>query len=135
MEGKGIDVKGKIRKVVYIILGLLSLIAGIIGIVLPIFPSMPFLILSSLCFAKGSARFNRWLSMIKPYGNRLVYIGRSKLTILKTKAAILTLAAIILLIGVCFIQNTYIRIIIICIIIYGYYRFIYNTKKNKTTKG
>lgn len=46
---------------VLIAVGLLSLALGAIGLFLPLLPTVPFLLLSSLCFAKASERLHGWL--------------------------------------------------------------------------
>ena len=56
----------KLKKL-YIILGFLFLIIGIIGLLLPIMPTVPFLVISSAYFSKGSDKFKAWLSKRKFY--------------------------------------------------------------------
>ncbi|HIT43929.1 TPA: DUF454 family protein, partial [Candidatus Avacholeplasma faecigallinarum] len=45
-------------RIIYCILGFITLGLGIIGVVLPIIPTVPFLLLTSFFFSKGSKRFN-----------------------------------------------------------------------------
>ena len=41
-----------LKKVLFLILGIISLILGIIGIFLPLLPTTPLLLLTSYCFLK-----------------------------------------------------------------------------------
>ena len=43
----------RIKKIIFVIVGVISLLLGIIGTVLPILPTVPFLLLASYCFARG----------------------------------------------------------------------------------
>ena len=61
----------KLKKCLYITVGLIAFSLGAIGVVLPILPTTPFLLLASFCFAKGSDRFNNWFTNTKIYKNHL----------------------------------------------------------------
>lgn len=45
----------------YVLLGWLSLTLGVIGIFVPLLPTVPFVLLSSYLFSKGSHKIHRWL--------------------------------------------------------------------------
>ena len=57
----------KVKKGIYICIGLVAFALGAIGVILPILPTTPFLLLASFCFAKGSERFNTWFISICRY--------------------------------------------------------------------
>ena len=47
-------------KRVYTVLGTIFLIIGFIGLLLPIMPTVPFLFVAYICFAKSNGRFYHW---------------------------------------------------------------------------
>ena len=57
----------EVKKLVYLLLGCLGLGLGAVGAVLPMLPAFPFLMLAACCFAKSSARLDRWFRGTKLY--------------------------------------------------------------------
>lgn len=49
------------KRIIYLILGILCVVTGTIGIVVPILPTTPLLLASAWFFARSSERFYRWL--------------------------------------------------------------------------
>lgn len=50
----------KLVKGLFVMGGFVCVGLGILGILLPILPTTPFLLLASVCFVKGSTRFDNW---------------------------------------------------------------------------
>jgi uncharacterized membrane protein YbaN (DUF454 family) len=98
--------------------GTLSTGLGIIGIFVPILPTTPFLLLAAACYMRSSERFYRWLINDRIFGAYVTnYIeGRG----MPIRIKIFTILLLWLTIGLTIafgVQNTVIRIVLICIAI------------------
>lgn len=115
-------------KIVYNVLGFLFFSLGAIGAFLPILPTVPFLLISSVFFAKGSERFNKWFINTKLYKNNLEdFVERKEMTF-KKKLMILIPVTIMLLLVFYFSNSNHARIAIIFALIFKYYYFIFKIK-------
>lgn len=56
------------RRVLFILAGVVSLILGAVGIVLPLLPTTPLVLLSAVCFSKSSKRLEAWLMKSRVFG-------------------------------------------------------------------
>jgi uncharacterized membrane protein YbaN (DUF454 family) len=111
--------------------GTLSTGLGIIGIFVPILPTTPFLLLAAACYMRSSERFYQWL-----IGNRIFgayvknYIeGRG----MPARIKVLTILLLWLTIGLTVtfgVQNTIVRVVLICVAI-GVTTHIILIKKRK----
>ncbi len=119
---------GDILKYIFIVLGIIFIAISIIGIVLPILPTTPFLLAASVCFAKGSDKFNNWFKSTKIYKNNLESFEKNKSMTLKTKLYILIPVTILLIAAFLMMNNIYGRIMIIILIIIKYYYFVFKIK-------
>ncbi|MGE4214214.1 MAG: YbaN family protein [Anaerotignaceae bacterium] len=117
-----------ILKYIYIALGFLFFGIGAIGVVIPILPTTPFLLLASFCFAKGSARFNKWFKGTKIYKHHLESFEKSRAMTLKTKLCILIPVSIMLMIAFLMMHNVYGRASLILLVIVKYYYFFFKIK-------
>ena len=121
----------RIKKIIFVIVGFISLLLGIIGTVLPILPTVPFLLLTSYCCARGSNKFEVWFKSSKIYKKYLENFILNKSMTLKQKIYISTFADIMIAFPLIILDNLYIKLFLIIIIIFKYYYFIFKIKTIK----
>lgn len=121
----------RIKKIIFVIVGVISLLLGIIGTVLPILPTVPFLLLTSYCFARGSNKFEVWFKSSKIYKKYLEDFILNKSMTLKQKIYISTFADIMIAFPLVILNNLYIKLFLIIVIIFKYYYFIFKIKTIK----
>lgn len=110
-------------KLLWLMIGIVSMVLGAIGVVLPVLPTTPFLLLASLCFAKGSDRFHMWFIGTKLYKKHLESFVTSRSMTLKTKLCILLPASAMLILAMLAMSNIYGRVFIVFLIIFKYIYF------------
>lgn len=118
----------KIKKFLYIVVGLISFALGGIGVVLPILPTTPFLLLSSFCFVRGSERFNRWFRGTKMYKKHLESFVNNRAMTMKQKITILLFADIMLMFPLIILDSILIKVLIILLILIKYWYFMFRIK-------
>lgn len=121
-----------IIKIILIVIGCISFVLGTIGIVLPILPTVPFYLLTLICFAKSSDRLHQWFVSSKFYKNNVEDFmeGRG----MTVKAKIKTIICITILMGIGFImmKKTLVgRIILGVVWVFHLILFIFIVKTNK----
>ncbi|NLK46467.1 MAG: DUF454 domain-containing protein [Treponema sp.] len=121
-----------VKKILYITVGSVSFGLGAIGTVLPFLPTVPFLLLSTCCFAKSSAKLNAWFKSTKIYKNNLEGYAKGEGMHLLTKVKIMTLITLLLFIGFLLMKKTLIGRIVLVAVWIGH--FIYFTFFVDTTK-
>ncbi|HXK72250.1 MAG: YbaN family protein [Clostridia bacterium] len=85
------------KKIIFMILGFLTFGLAAVGCIIPILPTVPFLILSSLCFMQTSEKINNWFQSTKIYKKHFLPYKEQKGMTLKTKLLIIIPVYIILL--------------------------------------
>ncbi len=124
----------KIKKFIYVTVGLIAFALGAIGVVLPILPTTPFLLLASYCFVKGSDRFDRWFKSTKIYKKHFESFVNSRAMTMKQKVMILLFADIMLLFPLIMVDVLPMRIFLICLMIFKLYYFIFRIDTIKEVK-
>lgn len=121
----------KIKKFIYISVGLISFALGAIGVVLPVLPTTPFLLLASFCFAKGSDRFNTWFINTKIYRKHLESFVKERAMTLKQKVCLLAFADFMLAFPLILLDNLHVKIFLVALILFKFYYFIFRIKTIK----
>ena len=118
----------KVKKGIYICIGLVAFALGAIGVILPILPTTPFLLLASFCFAKGSERFNTWFISTKVYKKHLESFVKERAMTLKQKVILLAFADTMMAIPIITVDVLPMRITLIALILFKLYYFIFKIK-------
>jgi uncharacterized protein len=118
----------KIKKVIYLLLGLLFMGIGIVGIVLPLIPTTPLLLLASYFFVRGSERFEVWFKGTSVYKKHLEGFIRHRSMTLRQKVTLLIFSDIMILIPLILSDSLIVKVILSLIIVYKYYYFIFKIR-------
>lgn len=121
----------KIKKFLYIVVGLISFALGAIGVVLPILPTTPFLLLSSFCFVRGSEKFDRWFRGTKIYKKHLESFVNNRAMTMKQKITILLFADFMLMFPLIILDSIWLKGLIIVLILTKYWYFMFRIKTLK----
>lgn len=124
----------KLKKGLYISIGLISFALGAVGAIIPVLPTVPFLLLSSFCFTRGSERFNKWFIETKLYKKHLESFVNERAMTLKQKIVILAFADTMLAFPLFILDNIWIKLFIVSLIIFKFYYFIYKIKTIKVER-
>ena len=124
----------KIKKVLYVTVGFIAFALGAIGVVLPVLPTTPFLLLASVCFAKGSDRFNNWFVSTKIYKKHLESFVQERAMTLKQKIVILAFADTMIAIPFIMVDNLMMRITLILVGSFKLYYFIFKIRTINTNE-
>lgn len=117
-------------KVVYNVIGVIMVILGVIGIFLPVMPTIPFLLVASWCFSKGSKRFDKWFKSTTLYTEHLAKFEKDKTMKLSTKIKIVVPVTLIFLYLIYRYDILPMRIALIVLLLIKYYVFFF-VMKNK----
>ena len=121
-----------IVRYVFLTIGAISFVLGTVGIVIPLFPTIPFYMLTVFCFARGSERFHKMFLASSLYQMTVGNYERDKALTLRTKLSILGFLTIIMAIGAYFSQDRPIALILMGLVWIGHviaFAFFIKTKK------
>ena len=89
----------KIKRILYMAAGWIGIGLGAAGALLPILPTVPFLMLAAVCFARSSERLHGWFKNTKLYKNNLEDFAAGRGMTRKTKCRILTTVTLLMSLG------------------------------------
>lgn len=121
----------KFTNIVFIALGFIFTGLGIIGVLVPVLPTTPFLIVASIFFAKGSSRFDSWFRSTKLYKNYAEDFIRDRSMTLRRKAKLMALSDLMLIFPLIRVDNRFVKLFIILLIIIKYYYFMFKIKTKR----
>ena len=103
------------KKILWLTLGCISLGFGAVGTMLPMLPTVPFLLLTAVSFAKSSERLHTWFMGTKLYKDHMEdYVAGRGMT-RKTKIHIII--TVTLLMGIGFVMMAVKEIVVGCIVL------------------
>ena len=117
---------------IFLTIGALSFGLGTAGIVIPLFPTVPFYMLTLFCLARGSERFHKMFLESSLYQKTVGAYERDKALTLRTKLSILLSVTTIMAIGAYFSQDMPIALIVMGLVWISHVivlAFIVKTKK------
>ena len=117
---------------IFLTVGAISFVLGTAGIVIPLFPTVPFYMLTLFCLARGSERFHNMFLESSLYQKTVGAYERDKALTLRTKLSILLSVSTIMAIGAYFSQDMPIALIVMALVWIGHVIalvFIVKTKK------
>ncbi len=118
-------VKSKILRIFLLTIGSISLALGVIGIFLPILPTVPFFLLTTFCYVRGSKKFATWFLNSKLYKKHVENFAKHRVMTLKNELILLLFVSTLLLTTLYFINNLTMSIVFTCLIFFKYLYFVF----------
>ena len=125
----------KLKKIIYIILGLLSISIGAVVRFVPGIPTTPFIILALFCFNKSSERWSNWLKNTYLYKKYLEDYIKTKSMSRKQKLSIQIFASIMMVLSFIAVDNVMFRIVMVVLFLAHHYVFIFRIKTYQSNKS
>ena len=118
-------VRSKIIRFFLIALGCISFVLGTIGIFIPILPTVPFYLLTTFCFVRGSEKFANWFLNSKFYKNHMGNFANHRVMTIYGELILLILVSTMLLVANWFINKLAMSIVFSILIACKYAYFVF----------
>ncbi len=103
----------KIKKTVFLFLGLILTFLGIIGIFIPVLPTTPLLLLASYCYVRSSEKLYLWLINHRIFGRYIRDYNKYRAVDKKSKTIAVILIWVSMMISMSLISKTPVRIVLL----------------------
>ena len=121
------------KKLIYIIVGLVCLVLGCIGIVLPILPTVPFFLATVFCFSKSSTRLHNWFIQTGLYKKHLESFVQKKGMTVRTKVGIIVPVTLLMGFGFCMMGRVPVARVLLAVVWIGHIvYFVFGVKTIKS---
>ena len=87
------------KKALYLVVGCVGVVLGAVGTVLPSLPTVPFLMLAAVCFARSSRKLDNWFRSTKLYQENLADFVAGHGMTRKAKIRIMVTVTLLMSIG------------------------------------
>ncbi len=103
----------KLKKIMFLLVGLIAFVLGVIGIFLPLLPTTPLFLLTSYCLLKGSEKLNEKFMQTKLYKKYVKsFVEKGGMT-LKAKLCLTIPVSLLLLFMFITIESQIMRFVIV----------------------
>lgn len=125
----------KIINSVFIGFGFLFIGFGVVGIILPLLPATPFLILATLCFAKGSRKFHNWFLSTSLYQKYVEPAVNKKEMGRSAKKKTLGILCVIFIVSFLLVPIWHAKVAILVVALFHIYYFTFKIKTTSENSG
>ncbi|KGX86239.1 YbaN family protein [Pontibacillus litoralis] len=126
-----------LKKYILLTIGFGSLSAGFAGVYVPLLPTTPFVLLSLFCFSKSSDKFHTWLVSTNIYKKYVQEFQRTRSVPMRSKINIIIFLYLSVGISIYFIENMYIQLGLVAMLILQtlvFFLFVPTRKLDKKKK-
>lgn len=125
--------KLSLRKIIFIIIGVIGVGLGAVGAALPFLPAFPFLLVAAICFGKSSDKLDTWFKNTNLYKKNLETYVKGQGMTWEAKIKVMTMVSILMAIGftIMTIKDViiYARITLVAVWIFHIIYFCFGVKK------
>ncbi len=122
----------KIKRALFIVVGLICFVIGTIGVVVPVLPSFPFYLATAFCFSQSSEKLDKWFKSTKLYKNNLETYVKGEGMTRATKIRIMVIVTVLFSIAIFMMRKVLIGQIAIFIV--WLFHIFYFTFRVKTIR-